>query len=567
MAIDFVLDKLVIHNFRGIDNLEINLRGPTPKILIGANNAGKSSVINAIALALNGGSFHQWSPSDSDFYCGLDGDRANSFSIKLHFWSENEHGLPAVKAVGDPILVHGIEVAGKRKGDKCSHARRLFDGEQKTINISNRTPLKAADKQIFAEHGVGYRPFNARIDDIRDHLPSVWLFKPQNIEAALYLWKTGPIAKLSKLLAERFLADQWDMDVGEGRPKRQMPEAMHLGYRFFQSSLEQFPFWKNDMKPHLENVISSYVGTQAKIDLRPDAQRFEDWIAQQLTISLATDPESIATPLNCMGDGWQSVIRLATLEAMTKYQDLVKDRIVLLLEEPETHLHPHLRRKVRKVLGRLAESGWNVICSSHSPELVSFAEPQEITKIVRQGGKICTGTILTAELNDGAKLQSKLDDKGAHEFLFSTAVVFCEGQEDAFALKLGLEASNVDCDALSVSITQCRGASGIPAFAQIARKLGLRFCAVTDEDKLTDDTINPATQKHRDSISVSITEADKQVIWPVDLEHSLAMDPPPKASAEIIGAKLSEPNGKRIYPDFWGTIDEVTNWISMPKAV
>jgi len=91
--------------------------------------------------------------------------------------------------------------------------------------------------------------------------------------------------------------------------------------------------------------------THAKIDLKPDTQAIEEWLAQQLAISLATDPNSVPMPLKSMGDGWQSMIRLAALEALTEYPDLVRERVVLLLEEPETHLHPHLRRKIRRVLG------------------------------------------------------------------------------------------------------------------------------------------------------------------------------------------------------------------------
>jgi ABC-type histidine transport system ATPase subunit len=73
------------------------------------------------------------------------------------------------------------------------------------------------------------------------------------------------------------------------------------------------------------------------------------------------------------------MIRLAALEALIEYPDLVRERVVLqaphlpapalalrqgmwmLLEEPETHLHPHLRRKIRRVLGELAAKGWTVV--------------------------------------------------------------------------------------------------------------------------------------------------------------------------------------------------------------
>ena len=55
MAIDYRLWKVVIHCFRGIQHLELELIDNVPCVLIGANNAGKSTILNAVALALGGG--------------------------------------------------------------------------------------------------------------------------------------------------------------------------------------------------------------------------------------------------------------------------------------------------------------------------------------------------------------------------------------------------------------------------------------------------------------------------------------------------------------------------------
>jgi energy-coupling factor transporter ATP-binding protein EcfA2 len=361
MAIDYKLSKLIIRGFRGIDELELEFHDGYPSVLIGTNNAGKSTILNAIALALNGGGYHQWSPSETDFHSTVDGTRAVEFLVQIHFSSENEYGYPAVKGVAKPSLIHGIQVKGKMSKDgRASHSRTLFDAGGKTVTIEPRTSLSAQDKSAFADHDIGYKKLNARLDDIRKDTPEVWLFKPQNIEASLYLWKTGPIAKLSGLLAKRFLGDKWDVSRDNGKTSP-MPDTMQTAYKFFQHALEEFPLWKDDMKPHLEEVIGRYVGAHAKVELRPDAQLFEEWISQQLMVSLATDPDSVATPLRNMGDGWQSVVRLAALEALSKYPELTKERVVLLLEEPETHLHPHLRRKLRKVLASLSAKGWTIV--------------------------------------------------------------------------------------------------------------------------------------------------------------------------------------------------------------
>jgi predicted ATPase len=423
MPIDYKISKVIIRCFRGIEKLELDLRDGFPSVLIGSNNTGKSTILSAIALALGSPSFHQWTPTEADFFCDEKGNRASQFMVQVHFHSEHQTGYPAVKGIQKPTLIHGVQVKGNLKDRRASHTRTLLDQEGKTALIAPRTPLAQADKEKFKEHGVNYTVVNARLDDISDHTPEVWLFRPQNIEASLYVWKTGPIAQLSKLLAKRFLTDKWQMRREDGK-MHPMPGTMYRAYDFFQESLNAFPFWKKDMKPHLEAVIGRYVGSQATIDLKPDSQAFEEWIAQQLAVSLATDPESVATPLRSMGDGWQSVIRLAALEALTKYPEVTKERVVLLLEEPETHLHPHLRRKLRKVLAALSAKGWTIVYSTHSSEMVSFEDKQVITRLVRSGGTVAHRSVHTDQIDPDAKLQSKLDDHGAHDFLFGS----CAGE-------------------------------------------------------------------------------------------------------------------------------------------
>jgi hypothetical protein len=49
---------------------------------------------------------------------------------------------------------------------------------------------------------------------------------------------------------------------------------------------------EGELKPKLEMVFGRYVGMHADIDLKPDTQAIEEWLAQQLTICLATDPNS-----------------------------------------------------------------------------------------------------------------------------------------------------------------------------------------------------------------------------------------------------------------------------------
>ena len=49
MPIDYKLSKIIIRNFRGVDSLEIDLRDGFPTLLIGSNNAGKSTILKTVS--------------------------------------------------------------------------------------------------------------------------------------------------------------------------------------------------------------------------------------------------------------------------------------------------------------------------------------------------------------------------------------------------------------------------------------------------------------------------------------------------------------------------------------
>jgi predicted ATP-dependent endonuclease of OLD family len=134
MAIDYRFSRIDISGFRGIRDLRLGLPERDPTYLIGANNAGKSTVINACALALKGGGFHTFTPDIYDYFAEPTGERVATFRIDLHMTRLDV--LPAVQGVGNPVDVHGIRVLGKTdKAGKNSHQHTLFDANGETITM------------------------------------------------------------------------------------------------------------------------------------------------------------------------------------------------------------------------------------------------------------------------------------------------------------------------------------------------------------------------------------------------------------------------------------------------
>jgi putative ATP-dependent endonuclease of the OLD family len=226
MPVKFRFDKLTITDFRGIHDLEVRLADAFPVQLIGSNNAGKSTVLDAVAFALRGGGFHQYELNPFDFFQAAGGAPAREFEIRLTLRAESEATLPAVQGVGQPTFVHALRVRGNvLKTGRMEKHFNLLDAEGRAITFSTRTPLQGEKKTQFADHsGVGWAPTSARHDHIRDDLPDVMLLTPQNISQSLFQWKTGPLNRLATMLAERFLEDKWTFDYS-GK-KVVMPERI-----------------------------------------------------------------------------------------------------------------------------------------------------------------------------------------------------------------------------------------------------------------------------------------------------------------------------------------------------
>ena len=74
------IDVVRICGFRGISNIEISL--PRVAVLLGQNNAGKTSVIKALQLSLGDYSRHL---ADEDFHIGEDEKRQETITVDLRF--------------------------------------------------------------------------------------------------------------------------------------------------------------------------------------------------------------------------------------------------------------------------------------------------------------------------------------------------------------------------------------------------------------------------------------------------------------------------------------------------
>jgi putative ATP-dependent endonuclease of the OLD family len=165
--------RLKIQNFRGIASCELNLDGTT--VLLGDNNIGKSTVLEAIELAIGPDRLSRAQPIDEhDFFGGLyrkpDGaavpisievvvaglapDQVSKFRENVEWWRTADHTLVGPGEIGD-VSKPGIEPAvriefvGQYDSDGDEFTAKTWFGSPRSADDTPQVECRAKDKREF----------------------------------------------------------------------------------------------------------------------------------------------------------------------------------------------------------------------------------------------------------------------------------------------------------------------------------------------------------------------------------------------------------------------------------
>ncbi len=535
---DFYLSSVTVRGFRAARDLALELTPDLPVAILGPNNSGKTCLLDAISLCLGSPKASQYEVTDDDFWHAGSGESAEEWAVDVGLAARPGGVLPAVKpGVGDPIDVAGIRIVGERGETKFQ--RLLLDVDGNPILLS-KSPVSKDKKELYRGMGLRGRSY-ATFREIQQWMPTVWHLEPDSLHASLYLWKSGPLQRILAAYKEDLFTAQWTTQSG-----RPMPESLDKAQQFLAEQALPTPFWTEKIVTGLKQKFQDYLGRQGRINLSPELSPIEEWLLSELRLQVTPGAGLASVDSRRLGQGWQSLLRLAALELVVdlSLSQGKTGKAVLLIEEPESYLHPHLRRRMRGLFARLQTAGHQCLFSTHSPELISFADPQQIVRLHLTPEGVQKSVYASASAKQAVKDEEKLHEGGNHEMLFANLVILTEGKSDEFAIRLGLdgctlpEDSNhatpfkLDRDALSVSVVNCGSVNNLPAYAEICSKLGIPWIAVHDRDRLSDGSIKVNTAAAHAALVDLRSEVDAVIEWDNDLEEVLAC--PQKASPSWI---------------------------------
>lgn len=458
------LSQFSINNFRKFKDFSLKLNKGL-NLLVGENNAGKSSVIDAIRLVLDTNSAEWVSLNTTDFSVG---EKELQIQLKFEDLSDHEAGIFLEHLTNEEVAA-GVDKLTLNVSLSAKLAEHPF---RKTQFI--KTEIRSG--------ASGYGPQIER--DIREYLATTYLKPLRDAEAEL---SAGRSSRLSQILGSKAsLAGNVDATkriielLTEATKNIQTDAAITSAQNSIASLLNSLTFKSNTFAP-----VMSLLGSSEYTDMsEPEKSQALKSILEKLTLEL--DASGVKHGL-----GYSSLLFMATELMLIKQEE--NQFPLLLVEEPEAHLHPQLQLKFIKHL-RTETSQLQCILSTHSPVLASKAPLESL--ILMQDGKAFPLRKGYTELapEDYIFLEKFLDSTKANMF-FARGVLLVEGVAEVMLLPKIAELLERSLEDYGVSLVNVNGLSRkryakiyrSNSFSESPQSLPIKVACVTDLDLWPDE--------------------------------------------------------------------------------
>jgi putative ATP-dependent endonuclease of OLD family len=462
---------LSITNFRGI--AEAELMFPKNVVLIGDNNSGKSSVVEAIDLVLGPDRINRPGAIDEhDFYAGryLDAEgnpipiqieatiidlspvQLRHFKGSLEFWDEASGALvagPPIGAIEKPTTLEALRVGfrGWYEPDDDDFKTQTFfcsppqeSGEQPIF----RTPDKRlCGFLLLRALRTGSRALSLERGSLLDIILRVQELRPKMWEKVLEQLRVLPVAA--------------DPELGV----TQILSGVQAAIRTFVPSE-----WASE--PHLR--VS---------DLTRETLR------RTLTVFMATGAMNgetpHAAPFQHQGNGTINMLVLALLSMIAD----AKKTVIFAMEEPETAIPPATQKRI--VDGVRSRSS-QALFTSHSPYVLEEFSPSEIMCLRRSGDGELTGKPIAFPAHIKPKAYSSEFRLRFAEALLARRVLIAEGETETAAYPAAARRlaeldrqTYASLEAMGIAVFNARTDTQVAGYGAFFRSLGKTVYAVYDK--------------------------------------------------------------------------------------
>lgn len=458
-----ILSRIALSNFRGFHDFEINLEENT--VLIGENNTGKTSLLDAIRLALSRSPGRRESLFDEyDFHlASATADPTTvALSITLEFAESVANEWPAhiVQSLPDVVVLDplGLRHVNLRVTAKYDSAAADFAAEWEFLDATGqgmgaRSRRSGSFATLQQLRPVFY--LTANRDAAREFQPrsAFWgpFLKAPNIADELRTELEAALAELNKKVID-----------AEPRLKSVADHLSRAGVHVQLGSgdvatIEAIPLKVRDLLSRAQVMVQGATGTRL--------------------------------PLSRHGTGTQSLAVIFLFEAFLA--NLMSQTYgpgaapILTIEEPEAHLHPSAIRTLWQVLSQI--SGQKLIVS-HSGDLLSEVPLTAIRRLYRSGTDIKVRQVAPGLLS--ADEERKLTyhvRRTRGDLFFARCWLLGEGATEFWVFSEAARILGIDLEADGVRIVPGFAQIGPAPLVKLAEALGIDWHCVVDGDQAGQD--------------------------------------------------------------------------------
>lgn len=404
------IKKLKIEGYRLFkDEFNIKLNEGL-NIIVGENGCGKTTIIDALRLIFSEDEYGRTGITEYDFNKSLNGNEISQLiTISCDFENLNDDSDKLA-------FITWLD------GDDTSKAKLNLSLE----NIENHKGFFNKRKIWGGDSISGLFEYK-----VMDKINCIYLPPLRDAENKLKAYRGSRLSRLFKKIVPK--------DEQVGHPIVEKVENFNKELTNDDSPIKEID---QTIRVQLKEAIGSVFGQDTKIQY---SESTFSKIVESLKLvyfpKLLQDTERNAVKHRSLSEnslGYNNLIYIATILAeMLTYDDSNSSLNLLLIEEPEAHLHPQLQIRLLQYLHTKAlEKNIQVIVTTHSPTLAASVDLEAINVITKdvENNVVATPLRECGLTEENNFFLSRWLDITKSTLLFSRAVMLVEGIAEALII-------------------------------------------------------------------------------------------------------------------------------------
>lgn len=479
------IEKVEIENFRIFgEKAEIFFQKGL-NMLIGENNSGKTAIIDAIRLVMSLGTYKRNLYMDeSDFHINEYGIRSLNAKISLYFTDLNEEQKAELLYLSDVINPNSNNAEIHVNYTLYLNNKGEYRVKEEVLGYNEQT---IPDKECLQKLTSIYMPALRNAE--KDMQPSKYSQLSQLLlKFANTKEKKENLLKIVSNMNNSIIKDITISEMQDSINKNLKSIEKEIINQKINISLSESSI--NDIgatlkltngkelkkicinKEEKDRIVSELIADIEDVEKYINEIKEDTYIVniKEMKDDGIDIKESLKdkTEINFFikqnGLGYNNILSMAT-ELSNSKQIETDDFVLMLLEEPEAHLHPQLLYLLNDFLQ--GNNNMQIILTSHSPTLISRFKIDKLIILQQNENKINISNLSKIKFGKGEQeIIERYLDVTKSQMFFAKGIIFVEGITEALLINEFSKILKRDLDKYAVEIVNINGVDFEP-FAKI----------------------------------------------------------------------------------------------------